>query len=86
MQAEVVGGVLAGHYDDINDLVAKAKGMGFQFRLTPDRTELRNKGCLVARAELDNQPQFIGCSYLGPFWDGGCLRYETPEIYNMMSD
>ena len=86
MKASVYGGVLAGHYDDVKDLVVKAESMGFKFRLSPDNSEKRNKGYLVARAELDNQPQFIGCDYLGPMWDGDELRYETPEIYNMMSD
>ena len=86
MKASVYGGVLEGQYEDVNDLVAKAESMGFKFRLTEDLTELRNQGCCVHRAELDNQPQFIGCSYLGPMWDGDGLRYETAEIYNMMSN
>jgi len=63
-----------------------------------DLTELRNKGALVHRAELDNQPEFEG--YLGPMWNGtqkalnletheyedfGVLRYETQAVYDMMS-
>ena len=46
----------------------------------------------VHRPELDNQPTFDG--YLGPMWDGtrningvetAVLRYETPEVYDMLS-
>lgn len=38
---------------------------------TKDETEARNKGYLVHRKELDNQPRVTG--YLSPMWDG--LRY-----------
>ena len=57
-----------------------------------DLTEQRKRGAWVHRAELDNQPTFNG--YLGPMWDGtmningvehGVLRYETQEVYNMLS-
>ena len=57
---------------------------------TEDLTEHRNRGALVHRAELDNQPEFDG--YCGPMWDGtkendsiGILRYETWETYDMLS-
>ena len=36
------------------------------------------------RAELDNQPMLEG--FVGPMWDGGKLRYETPEIYNRLCE
>lgn len=48
-----------------------------------DLSELRNKGYLVHRAELDNQPILPG--YLGPMWNGDGLRYETQEVYNQLS-
>lgn len=48
----------------------------------------RKSGALVPRKELDNQPKVEG--YLGPMFekiDYGkvFLRYETQEIYNMLS-
>ena len=60
--------------------------------LSEDLTEWRNHGAVVHRAELDNQPEFDG--YLGPMWDGtikingeeyGVLRYETQEVYDLLS-
>lgn len=48
-----------------------------------DLSELREKGCCVHRAELDNRPKYEG--FLGPMWDGGDFRYETQEIYDMLS-
>ena len=49
-----------------------------------NNTEKRNKGMCVPRAELDNQPMFEG--FVGPMWDGGVLRYETQEVYDMFWD
>ena len=57
-----------------------------------DYTEWRNHGAIVPREELDNQPTFNG--YIGPMWDGtvkikgvehGVLRYETQEVYDLLS-
>lgn len=45
--------------------------------------ELRKQGACVHRAELDDQPVYTG--WLGPMWDGGKLRYETQEVYDMLS-
>lgn len=59
---------------------------------TEDKSEWRAHGALVQRPELDNQPKFNG--YIGPMWDGeltidgipfGVLRYETPDVYRMLS-
>lgn len=50
---------------------------------TEDMTELRNKGFIVHREELDNQPIYEG--FLGPMWDGDRLRYETSSVYRMLS-
>jgi hypothetical protein len=59
------------------DLYAEATG------LTDDLTEVRENGGLCHRKELDNQPIIKG--YIGPMWDGGRLRYETQEVYDMLS-
>ena len=57
-----------------------------------DLSEIRKAGGFVRRPELDNQPTFVG--YLGPMWDGtrvvngiefAMLRYETQEVYDMLS-
>ena len=51
--------------------------------LTEDLSEIRARGGWVHRAELDNQPKVNG--YLSPMWDGDGLRYETQEVYDMLS-
>lgn len=38
---------------------------------------------MIPRIELVGKPKFIG--WLGPMWDGGSLRYETQEVYDLMS-
>ena len=48
-----------------------------------DLSELRELGRCVHRAELDNRPKYKG--FLGPMWDGGDFRYETQEIYDLLS-
>lgn len=55
-----------------------------------DLSEERARGAWVRRPELDNRPVFGG--YFGPMWDGtredgtvAVLRYETPEVYDMLS-
>ena len=57
--------------------------------LTKDYSEKRKKGIAVHRKELDNQPTVEG--YLGPMYNGFdygkiILRYETQEVYDMLSD
>ena len=51
---------------------------------TEDLTNLRKRGVLCHRAELDNQPIFEG--YLSPMWDGDKLRYENQEAYDLLSN
>lgn len=51
---------------------------------TKDLTKERNRGVLCPRAELDNQPMFEG--FLSPMWDGGKLRYENQEAYDLLSN
>ena len=48
-----------------------------------DYSESRKRGGFVPFAVLDNNPLVAG--YLSPMWDGGMLRYETPEVYNELS-
>lgn len=57
-------------------------------RRTEDLSAERARGAWVHREELDNKPVFDG--YLTPMWNGvraGCavLRYETQEVYDMLS-
>lgn len=50
---------------------------------TYDGTETRKNGGVCHHAVLDNNPIVDG--YLAPMWDGGMLRYETQEVYDMLS-
>lgn len=49
----------------------------------PDLSNIRVLGYCVHREELDNRPHYEG--FIGPMWDGGDFRYETQEIYDMLS-
>lgn len=83
MKTVVIGGTLEGNYDNVNDLIEKAKELNIQIGFTKDLSEIRNRGGLVQRAELDNKPIFKG--YVGPMFDYDCLRYETRKVYDIMS-
>ena len=48
-----------------------------------DLSELRKRGYCVHREELDNRPRYEG--FVGPMWDGGDFRYETQEVYDLLS-
>lgn len=48
-----------------------------------DHTDLRERGICTHCKELDNQPRFKG--WVGPMFDGGMLRYETQDVYDMLS-
>ena len=48
-----------------------------------DCSKERMAGGCVHRAELDNQPIFKGLA--GPMWDNGGLRYETWDVYALLS-
>lgn len=59
---------------------------------TEDQSHIRKAGGFTCRPEMDNQPTFHG--YLGPMWGGerdidgehyAIMRYETQEVYNMLS-
>ena len=48
-----------------------------------DGKETRANGGVCHFAVLDNNPLVDG--YLSPMWDGGRLRYETQEVYDVLS-
>lgn len=79
---EFIGGPLAGTMP-----LERAEAM--TDRRSADLSEIRKRGGLVHREELDNKPEFDG--YCGPMWDGmrgpgrAVLRYETWEVYDMLS-
>lgn len=77
MTCKFVGKGPVQHFNSVDEVPYKIIGH------TEDLSELRAKGRCVHRAELDNQPIFEG--FLSPMWDGGELRYETQEVYDMLS-
>ena len=80
MKAYFAGGRYNGLEIDTQDILESNLWNG---ELTEDLSELRARGVCVHRAELDNQPMVDG--YLSPMWDGDGLRYETWEVYDMLS-
>lgn len=79
---EFVGGIFNGKTMTKEEIDKIAIGK------TEDMEEYRKKGLTVHRKKLDNQPIVKG--YLSPIFNGinyGIihLRYETQEIYNMIS-
>lgn len=81
MKAIFVGGKLNGLEMDVEEIVNSGLWNG---KLSFDYSEFRQKGACVPRKELDNQPLVDG--YLSPMWDGGMIRYETQEVYDILSD
>lgn len=80
MKAMFVGGKLNGmEFKDVNEVLDILPCEGY----TEDLSEIRKQDGFVCREELDNQPIFEG--YLSPMWDGNGLRYETEQVYNIMS-
>lgn len=81
---QFVGGEYAGEYtrEEAEKLPIREP------ELTDDLDDIRARGGFVHRKELDNQFQFKG--YIGPMWNGtkdgkGVIRYETPEVNDMLS-
>lgn len=65
---------------EVEDIAKEYKVTGY----TEDLSNIRNSGRgMCHRAELDNQPEIDG--YFGPMWDGDMLRYETYELYRLLS-
>lgn len=65
-------------FDKVEDVPYKITGY------TEDLSEIRAKGGFCHNPILDNQPMFEG--FLSPMLDGGMLRYETQEVYDLMFD
>lgn len=80
MKAIFVGGILNGLEMDVETAKKAFRIKGYSKDWTKER---QNGGC-VPKKELDNQPIFEG--YLSPMWDGGKLRYETQEVYDLSFD
>ena len=80
MKAIFVGGKYNKMCVDVIDIYTNGMWNG---KVSPNYTEQRQRGACVPRKELDNQPKVNG--YLGPMWDGDKLRYETQEVYDMLS-
>lgn len=78
MKALFVGGRFNGLVIDVEDIEEISNG-----QRSMDWSEARKNGGVVPREELDNRPMVDG--YLSPMWDGGMLRYETYEAYNILS-
>lgn len=81
-QYEFVGGSLNGKIMTREEIDKIAIGK------TEDMEEYRKKGATTHRKELDNQP--IVEEYLGPMFNGISygtihLRYETQEVYDIVS-
>ena len=81
MKAIFVGGKLNGLEMDVEEIMNSGL---WNRKVTPNYSEARKYFLGVPRKELDNQPLVDG--YLSPMWDGGMLRYETQEVYDMLSD
>ena len=80
MKALFVGGRYHKQEMTVEEIISNGIWNG---SLSEDLSEARKHGAWVHRAELDNQPLVDG--YLSPMWDGGKLRYETAEVYDIMS-
>ena len=78
MKARFVGGKYNGLVIEVEAVEALSNG-----KRSRDYSEARKRGALVPREELDNRPLVDG--YLSPVWDGGMLRYETFEVYDILS-
>ena len=81
MEAKFVGGRLHGKTMTTEEIMLDKTIWNGKF--SPNYTDERRRGGCVPRAELDNAPLVDG--YLSPMWDGGHLRYETQEVYDMLS-
>ena len=84
---EFVGGAFNGEKFSAEDAYRLHGICGSGYSM--DWSQEREQGACVPRAELDNELQFKG--YVGPMWDGTrgndmyVLRYETQEVYDMLS-
>ena len=65
------------HYNSFSEVPYELSGF------TEDLSEVRAKGACVHCKELDNQPEYKG--WIGPMLNGNKFRYETQEVYDMLS-
>lgn len=72
-----------GRYDGLVVTIDELENMDYDGR-TEDLSYARSRGAWVHRAELDDKPTFD--DYAGPMWDDGQLRYETWDLYEIMSE
>lgn len=97
MKALFVGGRLNNEIIDVEELVNLPEFSGNYTQTTAEiNAELAEQkqkaeqnglkfytfGCFP-REELRGQPIING--YLGPMWDGDKIRYETQEVYDLLS-
>lgn len=78
VNAIFVGGKYNGKEVTHDELMKMGNG-----NFNKDMSVYRKQGACCQRAELYNQPLVEG--YLSPMWDGDKLRYETYEVYDMLS-
>ena len=92
MKALFVGGRLNKELIDVEELVNLPEFSGRYTETATEKakriSELAKKGiyfyfCNAPRAELCGQPIMNG--YLGPMLDGDKIRYETQEVYDLLS-
>ena len=74
-----VSGKYHGLYMAHKELVSKGNGT-----FTPRWSAMKYHNDLLVNLDLEDQPMIGG--YLSPMWDGGYLRYETQEVYDIMSN
>ena len=79
LNAVFVGGRWNGIEVDHNTLLKLGNG-GFTERYS----QAKNSNELLINLDLEDQPKVSG--YVGPMLDGGQLRYETQEVYDILSN
>lgn len=74
MKYKLVRSATVDIFDDMN-VVAAMGVRGYEY--------LGENHSPAQRAELQGAPRFKGL--VGPMWDGDMIRYETPEMYEILS-
>lgn len=81
ISAIFVGGRLSGVRMSHKELLKAGNG-NFSLRWSQMPEGMHNQ--ITENLDLEDQPEVDG--YLGPMLDGNELRYETQEVYDIMSD
>lgn len=76
--AYFVGGRFNGLYLPHDELMKRGNG-----RFSPRWSAMKVHNPLTVNLDLEDQPKVNG--YVGPMLDGGFLRYETQEMYDILS-